>query len=324
MQIPDLPAERSVKIVVVGPGAIGCLFAGLLIEGSEAGDGGSAPKVWLLDKDPARAARISQQGIILESSSGSRSIDARITANPSEIGASDMVLLCVKAYDTTSAMMTARPVLCDHTIVVSMQNGIGNAEKIADVVARDGIVCGITAHGSTSLGPGQVRHSGSGPSVVAPFLPDCKHIALAAANTLSSVGIETHTAQDARRMIWSKLVVNAAINPVTALANVRNGDLLANEALRDRMSAAAREAAAVAEAAGIRLDYDDAVSSAEKLCTATAENYSSMLQDIRMNRRTEIESITGAIVQEAHHRNVDVPVSEELLASIRSLETESN
>jgi 2-dehydropantoate 2-reductase len=273
--------------------------------------------VWLLDKYPERALAISQQGVLIEVGSESRSVATHVTADASDIGSADLLILCVKSYDTAAAMETARPLLTDQTILVSMQNGADNGKKVADVASADRVMCCTTAHGSTNLGSGHIRHAGTGPTEIAPFLSGNDAVARTVADSLSLAGIDTSASRDANRMIWSKLVINAAINPVAALADVKNGQLLENKELRAQMGRVALEAAVVASAVGIDLDYDDPVARTEEVCRATADNCSSMLQDVRMKRQTEIESITGHIVSEAHANNVRVPANEDLLARMR-------
>lgn len=330
------------KIVFVGPGAMGCLFAGLLTESlppssrkaelrrtsrlrsprlgsGQAGQAGLYD-VWLLDKDPVRAKAIAGNGVRIDAEQGSRIVKVNTTAEPTEIGSADMIFLCVKSYDTGATIRHALPLVGSGTIVVSLQNGAGNAEQVAEVVESAQIVCGITAYGATGLGRGHMRHAGVGPTLVAPFVSGGRERAAQTAELLTKSGINTIAAEDMQSMIWSKLIVNAAINPLTAISNVRNGQLVKDHELRATMQKAALEAAAVAKAKDISLMYGNVVKEVEEVCRVTKDNFSSMLQDVRRHRRTEIDSITGVIVKEAHASGIEAPTNEMLLKRVHKIE----
>lgn len=304
------------KIVIIGPGAIGCLLAGLLAE--------AGSDVWLLDKeDGARARAISERGIQIDGCEGSRIVRVKISAETSVVGRAPMVFVCVKSYDVAVAIRHALPLVGNETTVVPLANGWGNAEKISEVVEARQIVCGITSHGSTSLGPGHVRHAGAGPTAVAAFVTSERERAEGVADVLSSSGLEAVVSDDMSGMIWNKLIVNAAINPLSAILGVPNGRLLEDDEARMSLRGAALEAAEVARAMGVNCVCADPVLEAEKVCLDTAHNISSMLQDIRRGRRTEVEAITGMIVKEGRAVGVPVPVNEMLLARVRALEREN-
>ena len=298
------------KIVIVGPGAIGCLFASFLTEAEY--------DVVLVDKDPERARVISKQGILLEQNGRTRNVRMPATAAPAEIGTADFVCFCVKSFDTRSAIQHAAPLIGTRTTVVSIQNGIGNAEILAEQVSADRIVCAVTSQGSTSIGIGHVRHEGRGLTAVAPFLSP-KSDAPAFARILRKAGVASEARNDAAAMIWDKLIVNAAVNPVTAIWNISNGEILNRPELAETAFAAAREAVAVAHAKGIATTFADAAEEVERICRATALNVSSMLQDVRLGRRTEIDAINGAIVREARKTKVPVPVNRMLLEKARKI-----
>lgn len=314
--------EKEMRIVVVGPGAMGCLIAGLLTEAL-------GYDVWLLDKDPRRADVITRNGVRIDDKlegsfgKGSRVVRVNISAETATIGSADVIFLCVKSYDTEAAVKHFMPLVGQHTIVVSMQNGSGNIERIAKSVESNQIVCGITSHGSTNLGEGHVRHAGTGPTLVAPFVPDGKEKAEQTAKLLTKSSIDARAVDDMESLVWSKLIINSAINPLTAISNVRNGLLFEDPELRETMRKAASEAAAVAKAKGISLMYDNEVEEVERVCRATRHNVSSMLQDIRRGQRTEIDSITGVIVEEAHAAGIEVPTNEMLLERIKRKERNS-
>lgn len=299
------------EIAIVGPGAIGCLLAALLTRAGH--------RIALLDKDPDRARLIAGQGLRVESPAGVETFAVEVTADPLSIaGPMDFVCICVKSYDTRSAIRHALPLLSAGTATVSLQNGLGNAEQIA---AESGAapVCAVTAHGSTTLGPGSIRHAGAGPTAVAPAGAAARPAATRFSQLLEEAHLETVRRNNHLSMLWSKVAVNAAINAVTALNDVPNGAVLDRPDLRATAMAAATEVAQVAAAAGIELYCESAVAEVEQVCELTRNNISSMLQDVRAGRRTEIDAITGAVVAKAREFGVAAPANEMLLEKIRSL-----
>ncbi|MEI6808025.1 MAG: 2-dehydropantoate 2-reductase, partial [bacterium] len=205
------------------------------------------------------------------------------------------------------------------TIVVSMQNGLDNGRTIARAVARSRIACGVTGHGAVNLGSGKIIHAGTGRTRIAPLNPAFGPIARRTAVLLRSATFDATATNDVNCIIWSKLVVNAAINPLTAVLNVPNGYLLSDPVAKKTMLEAADEAATVAKAKGVSLAFRNPRNEVETVCRATSENISSMLQDVRLHRKTEIEVINGAIVREARRMGVPVPVNSMLLRRVLAI-----
>ena len=302
------------RIVVVGPGAIGCLFAASLAR--------AGLDVLLLDKDPARAALIAGRGVTVEATPVAWHAAVPATASHAGIAPADILCVCVKAYDTAEAVRHALPLIGPRTVVVSLQNGLDNATVIASSVRAERVLCAVTAHGATRLEPGRVRHAGSGTTLVGAWRPGDEPHALAArfAGILTKAGLAAEATRHTAGLLWSKLAINAAINPVTALWDVPNGALLERPELMELAVQAAGEAERVARAAGITLLFRDAAAEVRGVCRDTAENLSSMLQDVRRGRRTEIDAINGAVVREARTLGVPAPVNEMLVRRVTSSE----
>jgi 2-dehydropantoate 2-reductase len=304
------------RTVIVGPGAIGRLFAGCLHTAGET--------VALLDHDPERARALDAAGIRIEEPVSRRSTLATLKV-PVRDDASDwrvrygfpsFVVICVKSYDTAAAVRHALPLFGPKTTVVSLQNGMGNVELIRGVTPIERILCAVTGHGATLDETGVVHHAGSGLTTVAPVHSGVHDLAAQFAEMLHRCGIEARPIDDCMGMLWSKLIVNAAINPVTALHNVSNGELLNRAEPLETALAAAREAHAVARAAGVRVRFDDPAAEVRRLCARTRDNLSSMLQDVRRGRPTEIDAINGFVVRQADTAGIDVPVNRQLLGAI--------
>lgn len=300
------------KVVIVGPGAMGCLMAGKLAKANH--------DVCMLDYDKKRSEIINQRGVKITDKDGiSNFFSIPCVTSSRKIGTSPVIFLCVKSYDLQPAIRKALPLVDVDTTVVLIQNGLGNIERISQFVDKNRIVCLTTSYGATCIAPGYVRHEGTGPTCVAPAVRSEMNRAKFVANILSDAGFEISVHENINAMIWGKLVINAAINPITAIYNVRNGVLLKRKKLLELMHAAALEVANVARAKGINLPYSDVINIVDAVCQKTANNVSSMLQDIRKGSRTEINYITGAVVKEAHKLNISVPICEMLVKQIRRL-----
>jgi len=303
---------RALTITIVGPGALGCLFAALF---SKAGH-----SVWILDYNSVRAQRINARGIRLAEGASSGCYAVKSTIEAGEIGRTDVVLLCVKSYDVHNALRLASPLLKEGTLLIAMQNGLGHHEVLRQSKGLCWAV-GITAQGAALLEPGVVRHGGSGITTLG-FIDEVdetaqKRLAEIAA-LFEAAGVPTVLSSDIEAAVWDKLLVNVGINALTALYGCSNGELLENRQAMLQLRQAVNEAAAVALAKGIKITKDP-VSRTKAVCRATSKNISSMLQDIRHHRKTEIESINGAIIREAASLGIDVPVNKKLTLKIQKI-----
>ncbi|MBN1888242.1 MAG: pantoate--beta-alanine ligase [Thermoflexales bacterium] len=228
----------------------------------------------------------------------------------------DLVLVLVKSHQTARAAAWAAQILRPGGLALTLQNGLGNLEQLVAVVGPQRSALGVSMQGATLLGPGHVRHGGDGPTVLA-TTPATEARLQELATLLRQAGFETSLVDDARALVWGKLVVNAAINALTAILRVPNGALAEQEDARELMSEAARETAAVAQALGIALPYADPAGRAVEVARKTAVNRSSMLQDVLRGTPTEIEAINGAVVELGRQLGLPTPVNETLLRLVR-------
>lgn len=229
----------------------------------------------------------------------------------------NLVIVATKAYDTSAAMTRLKP-FTDSALFLTLQNGLENAEVIARSARR--VVVGTTAHGVTSLGPGEIRHAGVGDTTIGPWKGVGREDVVRVRDVLDEAGIPTRISEDIRSELWAKLVVNAAINPLAALADVPNGRLVHDADLARILDEIGREAASVAQAEGVRLDADATLRRTRLIARRTAANRASMLQDLDRHRRTEVEAITGAVVRAAARHGIDVPLNQVLYALVRARE----
>ena len=151
------------RIGVIGPGAMGCLFASFLTEAGE--------DVWLIDHHPARAAKIAKRGVRLEGISGKRQVTVNITASPQEVGLCELILVCVKSYDTKKAIKDNLSLIGPSSYVLTLQNGVGNMEIISAAVGKEKTIGGMTSEGTTLLEDGYVRHAGRGETSIGEACP---------------------------------------------------------------------------------------------------------------------------------------------------------
>ena len=301
------------KVAVVGAGAMGSLFGAML---AEAGN-----KVWLYDVWLEHVQAINLGGLSIEREGKTCKADLKATSDPTQIERADLVIVFVKSMQTKSAAETAHRIAGAKGVVMTLQNGMGNADVIAEFIEADRILAGTTSHGATMLGAGRIRHAGIGATTIGswantrPGRVKSKQFA----DYFNQAGIETKAVDDVRSVIWDKLLINIGINAITALTGIKNGQILDLEITRELSRAAVEEAMAVARAQDIKINAE-AVNIVSKVAEATAFNRSSMGQDVDHQRPTEIAAINGFIVREAQKVGIATPVNFTLTALIQTLE----
>jgi 2-dehydropantoate 2-reductase len=300
-------------IVIVGPGAMGCLLAAFLAKSKET--------IWLLDKDKDRAAQINQKGIRIEGISGEWQAKVSAAADPGQIPGADLVIISVKSYDTKEAMLLAKPLIGEDTQVITLQNGIGNIEVISEVVGADKVIGGVTNLGATLIDAGHVRHAGKGETVLGRIDGRINVQMRSIRELFNKAGLETRISKDIKALLWSKLIINVGINALTGITRLNNGRLLEFEGTRRILRDAVTEAIRVAKRKRIKLIYDDPLAKVEAVCEATSANISSMLQDIQKKRHTEIDYINGVIVRQARELDIPAPVNSILVDLIKVIES---
>lgn len=300
------------EILIVGAGAMGSLLGALLAPFAE---------VCLLTTNADHAQTIGREGITLTGLDGAvHRLSIPVLTEPRQYGRrADLVLVCTKARATGEAARTAQEVLAEDGLVLTLQNGLGNLERIAAVVGAQRAAAGTTAQAATLLAPGQVRHAGSGPTVLGAGPGQSATIA-SVARLFNQAGIETRVTGDVDALLWSKLIVNVGINALTALLRITNGILGQVPECEVLMSAAVAEAEAVARALGIDLPSASQAERVREICLLTGANRSSMLQDILKGRPTEIDVINGAVVAKGVETGIPTPINLLLTQLIEALE----
>lgn len=302
--------------VLVGPGALGCLLASTAAKGIKEGE-----KFTILDYNSERSDYISRNGVLYQEGDNKTSHSVSAVSDPLLLGHVDVILLCVKSYDIKSCLEICKPILGDQTLLLFMQNGISH---LACENALHGATAayGTTTEGATILGPGHVRHAGRGETHLG-FLSShsnhCQNLLSRTHDLFNRGGMQTVLTTSILTKLWGKLFVNVGINALTATLDCKNGELLHLADAKKRMHGAIREAIEVASAKGIDI-LGNPIESTELVCQKTAGNVSSMLQDIRKKRRTEIGAINGAVVAFGKEHGIETPENELLMNQVKDLE----
>ncbi|MDI6791571.1 MAG: 2-dehydropantoate 2-reductase [bacterium] len=304
------------KIVILGAGAVGGLFGGLLAKAGQ--------DVWMLEKDKDLVGAIKENGVSIIN--GGETICARVnvTSDPQEIQSCDLVLLCVKSFDTGEAVRGITHLIKGEATLLTLQTGLGNLETAGSIVPIQNILGGITYNGSTLLSPGRVRHTARGATFIGEV--DGKETLRVSeiAQTFNAAGIETEISDNIIGHIWSKAIVYSGINPLTATFQAKNGQLLDRMASVSLLTVIVEEGMEVAKAYGKKFVYDDPYEQLFAICKKTSEHISPMLQDIMNHRKTEIEALNGAIVARGKKVGIPTPVNSTLANIIKFLEKKDN
>jgi 2-dehydropantoate 2-reductase len=231
----------------------------------------------------------------------------------------DVILLAVKTYDTVSALQALRGIVRPNVPIVSLQNGI---EAVAQITAALGasrpVILAPTTEAAARDAAGVITRAGQGRTTLGWVADRGGDFDLPALIALfRTAGFAAQGASPIEPHVWAKLVVNAAINPITALAGKPNGYILEQPAAAALASALAREAAAVAAAEGIELPFAEAGAYVLEMARATAGNRSSMLQDVEQKRPLEIDAINGAVVRRGRARGVPTPENARIADEVR-------
>ncbi|SDL92365.1 2-dehydropantoate 2-reductase [Halogranum gelatinilyticum] len=290
-------------IVVFGAGSLGSLVGGLLARTHE---------VTLVGRDP-HVGRVRESGLRVTGE-----LDAHVHPDAVTDGrnlAADLAVVTVKSFDTAAAADTLAT--GDFDAVLSLQNGL-TEELLTDRLDVP-VLAGTATYGARLTDPGHVVCTGVGEVVLGALDGGPSPVAERVGDAFRDAGIETLVADDMPRRRWEKLAVNAGINTVTALARVENG-ALADADAADLAHAAARETARVARAEGVRLPNRAARDAIDTVVEQTAKNRSSMLQDVDAEKRTEVDAISGVVVDRAERHGLDVPTNRTLASLLRAWE----
>lgn len=288
------------KVTVVGPGAMGCLFAAKLAKGGI--------QTTLVDYRPDRAAKLQKSGITLDEPGGAFTAKPTVSARMPD--GQHLVIVLTKAYSLKNLQFR------DTCPILTLQNGLGNIELLCSMVGSARVLAGVTCEASTLVSEGHAKHVAPGVTSIGSWT-SCS--TKAAVDALEKAGFQTEVTDAPGQKIWEKVAINSAINPLTAMLNVPNGRLLELREARQLMRDLVVETAKVAATEGYKFGYS-LVERAEEICQETSGNISSMLQDIRAGRRTEIDAISGEILRRAQLASLPTPRTRVVWQLVKGLE----
>lgn len=298
------------RIGFVGCGAIGSCYASYLVKKHE---------VCVLDTFAPVIEAVREKGILVEKclpgENNGQVVCARpalASTDPKEIGVVDLLVVFVHYQYLESAVRNALPMVDKHTMVLCLQNGLGNYDEIAKVIPEEQIIIGNTAFGATPVAPGHVKHTGVGvTNMGSPKAPMARVEEMAEAFRLCGLEVLVH--ENVMNAIWHKLLANVAINGMSALLETKNGFVDGNQYAHEAARMLVEEALVVANACGCTLDHDEELAHVYEVSRMTDETISSMVQDVQHQRETEIRIITGAVVRFGREHGIPTPCNDLLL-----------
>ncbi len=299
------------RITVLGAGAMGSLFGGYLSKEND---------VTLVDLSPSVVASINKDGVRIKEKDGSITVERPRAVNDSEsLPEQDLVIVFVKSMYTLSALETNKHLIGKNTYLMTLQNGAGHESKLLKFADRLHVIIGSTQHNSSVIEPGFVNHGGSGMSSIG--LLDGNSDALKPiAASFTSCGLECHTENNVQKQIWKKMFTNTAASSLTALFQVPLGFIHTDKNANWIMRKLCHEAVTVANALGLDFNEDEVINDVETVLINAPNGYTSIYADIRDGRRTEVDTISGSVVEAAHDTGIEVPYHEMVVKCIHALE----
>lgn len=295
------------KIAVMGAGAVGCYMGAMLARAGHA--------VTLIGR-AQHVEAVRQHGLYLDARTFQEHVPMQATTEPAGVTGADIVLFCVKSTDTEAAGLQIAPHLADHTVILCLQNGVDNAERLQAAIGHATIPAAVYV-ATEMAGPGHVKHHGRGDLIVGAS-PASDGIAEA----FTASGIPTVVSDNAIGVLWSKLIVNCAYNALSAIPQLPYGRVVEVEGAHEVMQDVLAECLAVASAAGIAVPEETAQTLAS-LAASMPNQYASTAQDVARGKPTEIEHLNGYVVRKGEALGVPTPVNRTLLTLVRLIEAKA-
>jgi 2-dehydropantoate 2-reductase len=295
------------RVAVMGAGAVGCYYGGMLARAGH--------EVMLIGR-PQHVQAVRSRGLVMDLPGGRESVAVQADTEAAAAEGADLLLVCVKSSDTEAAGAQLRSHLGPHTVVWSLQNGVDNAERLAAVLERP--VAPVVVYVASAMGgDGHVVHHGRGELVVGPGEDNQRTAAV-----FEAAGVPMQVSDNVAGALWLKLVLNCAWNALSAIAQQPYGVLAAAEGVPALMRDVVAECRAVAAAEGVRLPdgVDDAV---RRIGETMPGQFSSTAQDLARGRRSEIDHLNGHIVRRGEAHGLPTPANRVLHTLVRLVETKA-
>jgi 2-dehydropantoate 2-reductase len=299
------------KIAIIGTGAMGSVYAGIL------GDG--ANEVWAVDRWVEHVHAMRTHGLTVEGASGSRTVRVHATSDPADAGICDLVVISTKAMDVEAAAVAAKPLLGPDTVVLPIQNGLGSADRIAAILGEEPVAIGVAGgFGASIVRPGHVHHNGWELIRLGERHGPATERVRRVAKTWADAGFRVQVYDDVDQLIWEKLICNVCFSGTCAILERTIGDVLDDPSAWEVASGCAEEAYIVARARGITLAFDDPVAYTRAFGEKLPDARPSMLLDLIAGRPCEIDVINGAIPPAARELGLAAPVNETVTALVKA------
>ncbi len=293
------------KVAVMGAGAVGCYYGGMLARAGH--------EVVLIGR-PQHVEAIARRGLRLETQSFDEHVRLAASTQASAVQGAKLVLFCVKSTDTESAALEIKPFLAPDTLMLSLQNGVENADEVRKLVPQE-VAAAVVYVATEMAGPGHVRHHGRGELVIEPSKASAE-----VAQTLIAAGVPTEISDNVRGALWAKLILNCAYNALSAITQLPYGRLVQGEGVTTVMRDVVDECMAVAKADGVTIpgDVDKAV---RMIAETMPGQYSSTAQDLSRGKRSEIDHLNGLIVRRGEALGVATPSNRLLHTLVKLIES---
>lgn len=295
------------KIAIMGAGAVGCYYGAMLARAGHA--------VTLITR-PQHVRAIRDRGLVFETRSLTENLPVAATTEPSGVADAEIVLFCVKSGDTASAGRDIAPHLASGTTILSLQNGVDNAERLQEIVGRPVIPTAVYVASEMS-GPGHVRHHGRGELVIGPGSSSAMIV-----EVFGQAGIKTEVSDNVIGALWTKLIVNCAYNALSAIPQLPYGRMIAVEGVEACMADIVAECLAVARQSGIQVD-GDILGTVLALASMMPEQSSSTAHDLARGKRTEIDHLNGFVVRTGARLGIATPANRLLTVVVKLMEESS-
>lgn len=302
------------KIVILGAGALGSVLGCKL---AKAGN-----NVTMVDVVPELIETVQKQhGFMYDSPDWCGLVPVKVCCYDALETDMDLVILLTKSYHSYSALNSVQPFLSPDTYVMTLQNGLGNVERVAEYVPMDHILVGTTLGESNLVGYGHIHTSGSAPTVMMSADGIMRDIVKKVCDVFNEAGIETTLGEDIMASIWEKVAFNCATNTMASVCRLCDKYTLGTEETRELAFNIARDTCKVANAAGINANADNVIHKLSTSYKIRGDHFPSMAQDVFSRRRTEIDSINGAVYKKARELGIEVPYVETMYRLVRCIES---
>ena len=298
--------KKDTKVAVLGAGAMGCLFGGLMAE--------KGLDVVLIDVWKDHVDAINKNGLKMDGHGGDRFIKIKATTNPSTLKPVDAIIIMCKATALKTALTNAKNIIGDKTMLMSFQNGIGHEAIMQEIAGKDKVLGGTTTQASNIIGPGHIKNHGSLPSWIGEYEGGMSDRVLDLAETFTAHNLETIAASDIKKRKWMKLFALTAIGPLSSVFNLHHTDLYITnknqKVSRNLGKQIILETRAVAKADGVDVTEGECLEMFNKIVDSKQTNKSSMCFDILNKRKTEIEFINGAVAKIGKSHGIKTPMND--------------